>query len=228
MNYCLVYGLSADPIHRAHGDLLSDAIGALIKRAYAITRVLIVPVHRRNLPKHDQPAPYEQRLAMCQIAAQEVGRRVAPLGVKVEVSRIEAELAAKSDRPNYTVDTLAALQRADPSVGLIFLMSSDLVSGDEPEFARWHRPDEIVRLALIAVVMRPGYSPNEALLRKFSPYGDAFVVLEEIRPDDMSGRDIRARLASGEDPAKLAEEGLLLPGVAEYILGHKLYLTVVE
>jgi nicotinate (nicotinamide) nucleotide adenylyltransferase len=223
MNHILVYGLSADPVHRAHSDLVADAVPALIKRGYAVTRALIVPVYRRNLPKRDRPAPYEQRLAMCQIAAQEIQRRVASLGVTVEVSRIEEKLAAKSDRPNYTVKTLAALQRSHRSAGLIFLMSSDLLSGPDPEFARWRGPDKIVRLAVIAVAVRPGYAPDDRLIERYAVEGGQFVLLNELTPAAISGWEIRARIAAGENPLRLAEEGLLLPGVGEYILEKRLY-----
>lgn len=223
MTHHLVYGLSADPIHRAHSDLLCDAAAALFARGYALSGAMVVPVYRRNLPKRGHSAPYEHRLAMCQLAAEAVGPTLALLGVRVEVSRIEQELAAGSDRPNYTVETLAALRQADPSAGLIFLMSSDLVSGDDPEFARWHRPEDIVRLAVMAVAVRHGYPQNGRLLEKLTAAGGEFVLLAELSPADMSAQDIRARIAAGEDPLRLADEGLLLPAVAGYIHQHGLY-----
>ncbi len=223
MNYRLIYGLSADPIHRAHSDLLGDATDALIGRGYSIGTALIVPVYRRNLPKGGHPAPYEHRLAMCAIAAGEVATRLKPLGVRVEVSRIEEALVRESGRPNYTVETLAALHDIEPSSGLIFLMSSDLVSGDDLEFARWHRPEDIVRQAVIAVAVRPGYPPNGDLLARLTDAGGKFEVLAELSPADMSAQSIRARIAGGEDPRELARQGLLLAGVADYIRQHHLY-----
>jgi nicotinic acid mononucleotide adenylyltransferase len=203
--------------------LLCAAVEALIGRGYPLTKALIVPVYRRNLPKRDRPAPYDDRLAMCQIAAGSVVERLAPMGVGVAVSRIEEDLAAEPDRPNYTVETLAALRRADPSAGLIFLMSSDLISGPEPEFARWRQPDEIARLVVLAVAARPGYPPDEGLLERLGAKGGAFVVLDELHPAAISAREIRQRIAAGEDPAALAREGLLLDGVAAYIREHRLY-----
>ena len=224
MVFRLVYGLSADPIHQAHVELLCGSAAALLERGFALRSALIVPVYRRNLPKDDRPAPYEDRLAMCRIAARDVGARLAHLGVRVEVSRIEEELAQASGGPNYTVETLAALQRQDPDSGLIFLMSSDLVSGEDPELGRWRQPDELVRrAAILAIAVRAGYPPNREFLKTLDPSGSRFLLLSELSPADMSGQDIRARLSAGEDPLTLAGDGLLLREIAVYIRDHGLY-----
>jgi len=223
MIYRLVYGLSADPIHQAHIELLCDSAAALLERGFGLRSALIVPVYRRNLPKDDRPASYQDRLAMCHIAAGDAGARLAYLGIRVEVSRIEEELAQASGGPNYTVETLAALEAQDPSAGLIFLMSSDLVSGDSPELGRWHQPEELIRRAIIAIAVRTGYPPNRAFLRTLDPSASRFLLLSELSPADMSGQDIRARLAAGEDPLRLAADGLLLREIAAYIRDHGLY-----
>ena len=47
-----------------------------------------------------------------------------------------------------------------PGSDLLFLMSAELVSGPDPEFARWHEPTEIARLATLVIAPRPGYPPN--------------------------------------------------------------------
>jgi nicotinate-nucleotide adenylyltransferase len=63
-----------------------------------------------------------------------------------------------------------------------------VLGGDEWEsFASWREPDEVRRLARIAVGARPGFEP---------PKGDVEVLRIEQRP--ASSSEIRARVAAGE------------------------------
>ncbi|HEX8681191.1 MAG TPA: nicotinate-nicotinamide nucleotide adenylyltransferase [Ardenticatenaceae bacterium] len=225
--YVLVYGLSANPIHQAHVNLLVDATRALLARGYNVVRVLLIPVYRRNpvgsTSKGNLPESYEHRLAMSQLAAQEIARALNGQVESVEVSRIEEQLAKSSTTPNYTVQTLSVLQEGSPGLGWIFLMSSDLVSGEKPEFGRWYQPDRLVQLATIALAPRPGYDRNEAFLEQYEQKGGRFVYLNELSPPEISATAIRERLQAGEDPLVLSEEGLLLEPVAAYIREHSLY-----
>ncbi len=63
-----------------------------------------------------------------------------------------------------------------------------VLGGDEWEsFASWREPDEVRRLARIAVGARPGFEP---------PEGDVEVLRIEQRP--VSSSEVRARVAAGE------------------------------
>jgi nicotinate-nucleotide adenylyltransferase len=112
------------------------------------------------------------------------------------------ELAA--DATGYTADTLRGLH-ADNAVPatLYLLMGADQYA----KLSSWHRPDEVKRLARLAVFARPGFELDG---------GDAAVV--PMQPLAVSSRDIRARLARGVDIA-----GLVPPAVANYIRRHGLY-----
>jgi 8-oxo-dGTP diphosphatase len=226
-SYVLVYGLSADPIHQQHVALVVDAARALLARGYALTKIILIPVYRRNptgpRPKDDLPNTFEHRLAMCQWAAEEIARCLEGLPLQVEVSRIEEELAKGREAPNYTVETLSALQMREPGVGLIFLLGSDLVSGDQPELGRWREPEKLGQMALLAICPRPGYPPNTAFLDALRRQGAQVVILEEVTTRDMATSAIRQRLEAGEDALRLAEEGLLPLPVARYIHEHGLY-----
>jgi nicotinate-nucleotide adenylyltransferase len=97
----------------------------------------------------------------------------------------------------YTVDTLALLHADRPDDEFYLLLS----------FRRWRRPNEVKRLARLAVFTRPGY--------QVAP-GDAIDV--RMTPLAISGSAIRARAARGE-----SLEGLVPPAVANYITENKLY-----
>lgn len=225
--HALAYGLSAHPIHQQHTDLVVDAAHALIARQIEIAKVIIIPVYRRNPTgsrrKDDLPETFEHRFAMCLLAANEIARRFEGQAIGVEVTRIEAELAKSREEPNYTVETLSALQAREPGMRLVFLLGSDLVSGDEPELGRWREPDRLGRLALLAVCPRPGYPPNEAFLAELTRKGAHIVYLKEVVTRDIATHSIRQRLEAGEDPLALSREGLLSLPIARYIREHHLY-----
>ena len=109
----LVFGLSADPIHVGHVEMVAQSATALIALGYCLTEVLLIPVYRRNpvgVRKDRLPQTYPQRLEMCRLAAAEVAERLFRRDVGVRACTIEADLARESELPNYTADTLSALR----------------------------------------------------------------------------------------------------------------------
>ncbi len=75
----------------------------------------------------------------------------------MRASEVEGELARERSSPNYTAETLAVLKaRLDPQIGLIFLISGELVSGPDPQFGRWYRPDEILDMLHLRYVLVRG------------------------------------------------------------------------
>ena len=117
---------------------------------------------------------------------------------RVEVSRIELD----RDGPDYTVDTLAALEPE----GRLFL----IVGADHAELPGWHRPERVRELATLVVAPRPGAAP---------PGPD--VVALQMEPVDLASTAIREAVGRGEDlgdrvpeavAALIAAEGPLQPG----------------
>jgi nicotinate-nucleotide adenylyltransferase len=115
-----------------------------------------------------------------------------------ETRRHLAELAlgrfgeVRLDDHPYTVDFLRDAGLDHPYF---------VLGGDEWEsFATWREPDEVRRLARIAVGSRPGFEP---------PEGDVDLLRIEQRP--VSSSEVRARVAAGEPinglvPAEVARE----------------------
>ncbi|MCJ7549099.1 MAG: nicotinate-nicotinamide nucleotide adenylyltransferase [Anaerolineae bacterium] len=225
--YRLVFGLSADPVHAGHIETVVRSAGRLIECGYDLAEVLLVPVYRRNpvgARKGRLPETYPHRYEMCRLAAQEVAARLQRDKVKVLVSSIEAELARDSDKPNYTAETLTALGAGSPpDAGLIFLIGSELVSGPNPQFGRWYRTDTILAMATLAICPRPGYMPNDRFLQSLVAGGADVVVLSGIHPPDISATELRAKLRAGVSPLALADQGVLIPSIARYLVAHDLY-----
>jgi len=170
-----VFGGEFDPPHLGHLAVVRTARDQL-----GLDRVLVVPTAQ---PPHREqsPTPAEDRLRMAELAfAGEPG---------VEVSRIELDRAG----PSYTVDTLRALA----PLGELVL----IVGADQCELRGWREPDEIRRLAALAVAPRGGYAcapgPNVTDLA--------------MAPVDLSSTTVRERLAEGvgEDAVDPAVLGLI-------------------
>jgi nicotinate-nucleotide adenylyltransferase len=91
-----------------------------------------------------------------------------------------------------TVDTLRAHPEwQDP----VFLVGADQFAG----FLTWKEPDGVLRLARLGVATRPGF-PREALQAVLGQLEHPERVLFfEIEPTPVASRDLRARLARGED-----------------------------
>ena len=225
--HILVYGLSADPIHVGHVEMATQSTRALERRGYHVVEVLLVPVYRRNpvgVAKERIPDTYAHRLAMCALAAGEIAVDLGLPTERVRASEIEAELVRDRSTPNYTAETLALLSaRSEPGTGLIFLISSELVSGPDPQLGRWYRPDEILRLAVLAICPRPGYAPNTTFIANLVEHGARVVMLDEVATPEISASDIRALLRAGHSPEELGRKGMLTSAVAGYLRAHDVY-----
>jgi nicotinate-nucleotide adenylyltransferase len=104
----------------------------------------------------------------------------------------------------YTADTLKSLRAETGSTHSLYLL---LGADQYAALATWHRPDEVKKLARIAVFARPGFKLAGT---------DAETV--PMKPLSISASDIRARIARGETIA-----GLVPESVWKYIMQHRLY-----
>jgi len=119
--FILIFGSSADPFHEGHAELVTNAARALVQRGIPVAEVIIIPVYRhhntQDEAKRSLPLTYESRYKLCQIAAEQIAQELSGLVEYVTVSRLEEELVRESHRPNFTVETLAALrERLDPGL----------------------------------------------------------------------------------------------------------------
>ncbi len=105
----------------------------------------------------------------------------------------------------YTVDTLSEF----PDDELILILGSDAAAG----IVTWHRPDDILKMAEVAVVPRPGAPRRDvesSLLEGFH-----WLAGPELA---ISGTMLRHRVAAGSSVRFLVPEP-----VADYIHDHGLY-----
>jgi nicotinate-nucleotide adenylyltransferase len=189
-------GGTFDPIHLGHVAMATAAADCA-----GLGRVLVVPV---RVPPHraDATAPAADRLAMCRIAAS--GEPC------LEVSDVDL----RREGPSYTVDTLRWIAAGRPEAELHLLLGWDAAR----EIRSWRSPDEVMRLARLVVVSRPGYPvPSEADLGAagIDPVG---AVLCDVRTPAVDSTVVRRLAEQGRDLA-----GLVHPGVEAYLREHGLY-----
>jgi nicotinate-nucleotide adenylyltransferase len=203
-----IFGGTFDPIHFGHLRTALD-----VMQSVGLEQVRFIPLHG---PVHrDQPkASPVDRLRMVEAAIADQEGFVA--------DDRELRRAGRS----YTVDTLRELREAFPGQGLCLMMGMDAFSG----FPGWHRPDDILKLAHLVVMRRPGEETlskaARALLKKHQYPGNikdyqqqaGAIVLQTFTQLDISATHIRTLLGQGRLPRYLLPEAVL-----ELILSEGLY-----
>jgi nicotinate-nucleotide adenylyltransferase len=185
-----ILGGSFDPIHLEH-----VRVARLVANKLKLDRLLLIPAFR-NPYKSRRLAPPRDRLAMIRLAVRDCPELQA------------GDLEIRRRGVSYTVDTLRALRTKFPRAELYLIMGSDVL----PTLTTWKRPDEIARLATIAVVHRPGTriaSPKVPGLR---------IRRLPIRGRTISSSEIRRRLAEGK-----SIDNMVHPEVHAYIMARNLY-----
>ena len=223
----LVFGTSADPIHQGHTHLVESAVRALQTRGEQVAEVMLMPVFRhhnlQDTVKRSLPLTFAHRFDLSQLAAEEIKRNLVQPELNVSVSRLEEKLAQKTNRPNFTSETLTSLrQKTDPGQKIAFLIGVDSFSGDEPNFGQWFEWDRLLETTMLVISPRQGFEPNFGYLQFLEDQGADLVYLDELSIPEISSREIRARLETGETPEALAAEDLISPESAAYIRAHDL------
>ena len=182
----VLFGGTFDPPHRRHLELLKG-VDALLRAKQAI----VIPAWRN--PQRGEPgASGRDRFAMASLAFGGMPG--------VVVSPMELDLGA----PSYSIDTvrriLAMQETGEVMRGPLRL----LIGSDQAlNFTTWRDWADLAALATPAVVLRPPHTREDwpALVRarhgeQWAPRWLSWTL--PIDPVDVSGTDIRERLAKGE------------------------------
>ncbi|MEX1045578.1 MAG: nicotinate (nicotinamide) nucleotide adenylyltransferase [Chthoniobacterales bacterium] len=179
-----ILGGSFDPIHHGHLILARAALEEL-----GLDRILFIPANMSPHKTDTTPATAQDRLAMLQLA----------IGNERGFEALDLELHRPP--PSFTVETLRELRSNHPDDEFTLLIGADNVA----KFETWREPDEIRRLAHLAVLDRA----------KHDAAHDWPVVRRLV---DLSSTDIRARVAAGRSIRYLTPAP-----VCDYITAHGLY-----
>jgi nicotinate-nucleotide adenylyltransferase len=187
-----VFGGTFDPPHVGHLLLAADACDAL-----DLDRLIFVPAGAQPFKVETPPvASGDDRLAMVREAVADDAHYAVD----------DAEIIRKG--LSYTVDTLEDLARRYPGAELFFLLGQDALAG----FRQWRKPERILELATLALLMRSG-APDVGDWRR----AEGLVVLSTRRVD-VSSTEIRERLRDDK-----SIKGFVPEGVERFIEARGLY-----
>ncbi len=204
-----ILGGTFDPIHHGH---LRSALELL--EGLELAQVRFIPCHQP--PHRASPvASPSQRLAMLRQAV------VGQPGFVIDLRELER------DGPSYTVDTLTGLRTELGTTPLCLILGMDAFAG----LHRWHRWQEILSLAHLLIMHRPGAEQPQTivlaeLVRRHklhdpqdlsnNPAGG--ILFQAVSQLPISATAIRALLAQGLSPRYLMPET-----VRAYIDEQQLY-----
>jgi nicotinate-nucleotide adenylyltransferase len=157
-----------------------------------LDRVWLMPagVAPHKEMEHD-PGP-EERLALCAAAAE---------GVEwLEASRLEVDRPG----PSYTVDTLRGLSAERPQDEIVLLLGADRAAS----LPEWREPEEILRLASVAVTRRGGMGEESVREALSGLEGGEPVTAFEMPSIDISSTLVRERVANGRPYRFLVPEAV--------------------
>lgn len=193
-----IFGGTFDPPHLGHLILAETAADCL-----ALGQVLFVPAAD---PPHKRAsairAAAEHRLAMTALAIADNPR--------FALSRVDMDRPG----PHYTVDMLHLLREQYPAAELFLLLGSDSLR----DLPAWSRPAELIALASLGVMRRPGVEPDLDALEKVLPGLRACLHWIPAPPIDLASSAIADLVAAGRSVRYLVPDRVL-----DYITAYGLY-----
>jgi nicotinate-nucleotide adenylyltransferase len=196
-----LFGGTFDPVHSGHLRAALDVVQQLRLRELRLLP-LAAAVHRR------QPiASADQRLAMLETA------------VRDEPCLVADDRELRRGGPSYTVETLESFRdELGPGASIALLVGADAFAA----FADWHRPLDILALAHLIVMQRPGVLTardawlREQVDRRRVDEADALrdcpaghIYFATVTQLDISATRIRRLLAQGASPRYLLPDSVL-------------------
>lgn len=187
-----ILGGSFDPIHCGH-----LAVAQLLHDHLNLDKTLLIPAGTPPHKKYTVNASAQHRAEMLTLAITE----------NKDLTYWDGEL--RREGSSFTVDTLRILHENFTNSEFFYIIGSDNIH----EIPKWKSYKDILKLATLAIVDRPGYSidiPEE--IKKYNP------ILFPSPHWGISSSDIREKLHNG-----YSCKYMLPDTVIHYIKKHNLY-----
>ncbi len=189
-----IFGGTFDPIHFGH---LRTSLE--VQQALELEELRLIPL--RDPPHRGQPgATTQQRLEMIRAAITDEPA--------FQLDTRELEREGKS----YSVRTLRSLREELGDTPLCLIIGSDAFRG----FPTWYKPEEILQLAHIVVMQRPGDSRPDLYPERVSTSLDdlrstpgGHIWLQPVTQLEISATRIRELIGRGESPRYLLPDPVL-------------------
>jgi nicotinate (nicotinamide) nucleotide adenylyltransferase len=212
--YTLIFGLTADPIHSGHEQVMLNSFAFAQQHALNIDKFLLVPTYQPNLiaDKQHPRTTFEHRYNMCQLVAENIKNQY---NYPVYVSDVEKQLFELSQQKSYSYDTLNAIGAKHK----LFVLSADHFAGRWPKFRKWHRWQQLVKENGLMIHQRPGHRINIGFIEQLKQINTNVYVVSGLPSIDVSSTQLRAELSNNNNVS--AE--LVSTSVLGYITKHNLY-----
>lgn len=194
-----IFGGTFDPIHNGH-----LAVADYVRTEMSLDQVLFIPAGRPWFKEGQTVTDAMRRLEMTRLAVVD--------NPHFAVSDMEV----RRDGPTYTFDTLTELLREKgKGVEFYLILGIDALN----ELHHWRRPTDVLNMATLVGVTRPGAETVDRVALDSIREGasDEVVVVGGPRID-ISGADIRRRMSEG-----LSVRGIIPQAVEDYAKRHVLY-----
>ncbi|MDC0936760.1 nicotinate-nucleotide adenylyltransferase [Pirellulales bacterium] len=196
-----IFGGTFDPVHHGHLSVARCCFEQL-----RLDEVRFIPAAHQPHKSAAPRASADDRLAMIRLAIAE--------NPYLMVSDREVRRGGRS----FTVDTLRAVSAEGPDADLYLLLGADSLA----DLPNWKEAAEICRLAIPAVVRRPGVpEPDPSILQSLvseARLREIQAAVVDMPEQDVSSSEIREQIA-----ADRAWRDFVPGPTAEYIEQHGLY-----
>lgn len=193
-----IYGGTFDPPHLGHLILAETARDTL-----SLSRVLFVPAAQPPHKRTEQVrASAEHRAAMVALAI--AGNP------QFALSRADIDRPG----PHYSVDTLRLLRDVYPAAEFVFLIGGDSLN----TLPQWSRPQELIALATLGVMRRPGVAPDLNALEAHLNGLRERILWVDAPLIDIAASDLVRCIAQGRSVRYQVPDTVL-----DYIAQHGLY-----
>ncbi len=182
-----ILGGSFDPIHNGHLLMAEE-----VRTSLNLAEVVFMPAGQPWLKVDSPILPAEHRVQMVRLA---IGDKAC-----FKLSTVEIERAGVT----YTVDTMAELRaQLGPGDELFFILGWDNLA----QLPQWKEPSRLITMCRLVAVPRPGSpAPDLKALEAAIPGISQRVVIMEKPEIDISGSEIRNRVAQGLPISHLVPE----------------------
>ncbi len=174
-----IMGGTFDPIHYGHMVAAETA-----RIEFGLDKVLFIPT---GIPPHK-----ENRL----ITDANLRYEMVEMSIQSNKHFMVSKMEIEREGPTYTVDTLRILAGLFPGLELHFITGTDALK----EMLTWRKHEEIIKLAKIIGVSRPGYDSENLIenIIQMCPITENRIAQIEIPALAISSTDIRNRVENSK------------------------------
>jgi nicotinate-nucleotide adenylyltransferase len=170
-----LFGMSADPPHRGHGEILR----------WLAQHFDHVAVWASDNPFKEHQCPLRDRAMMLQLMIDDLSVPAGKIALHEELSHRRSLTSARQAHTMW------------PHAELTLVVGSDLVA----QLPRWYKSDELFQEVEILVVPRPGYDVSDADLKAVRSHGGRVAIADLAETFDISSTYYRRT----DDPDALSQ-----------------------